>query len=219
MGRYLAMGLPTRIHFYKKESYTANSEFKILDNKEDILKKIKNYIDISFYDFDECTDGSDAFGLKLNEKMASENIHDVIKEVVNLIDDSRIRDALYYKEEIDYDNFSNENHPLFVHQYKDDDEYESDWQKKHLCDSYCLKSNSGEIGEDMPFYSSEYWLFDYDRELTRNIEVNMLFFALWIDIDKFDSEDETRLIQLINKFSRRYFKNDLSNNLLFYISG
>ena len=58
-----------------------------------------------------------------------------------------------------------------------------------------------------------------ESELLRNVDISASYIELWIDENKIDGEDESKIIQLLNIFSRNYFKNPLGKDIHFYIFG
>ena len=86
---------------------------------------------------------------------------------------------------------------------------------------YYLESTNHDnriLDESYAFFDSSPWLFDLDRELTDNVRISITVVDLWINFNKFFSEDETVLLMLLNKFSKTYFKSKLSKIMIFHIT-
>ena len=61
------------------------------------------------------------------------------------------------------------------------------------------------------------WLFDLKDEFY-DLRTSMQAINIWINFEKFFSEDETVLLMLMNKFAKTYFKSKLSKIMIFNIT-
>lgn len=204
MGRNLALGVATTIWISKKKNYWT-SDFDLFKNEEKIKEELKNLIDISAYDFNR---EEDKFVLTMKPEYFSNNIHDLIKELYPVID-CRIcminKSSTKNKIELDED-FNSKNYPIELKVHEDGPD-EGDL----YCDWF--------QGEDYSFgETSEWWLFK-SKELRQNIHIDKSHILIWLDINKIDYEDETKMLEIMNKMARTYLKSKLSKNSFFYISG
>ena len=127
MGQSLALGITTKITIRKKKGY----------EEEDInyaLKDLKKIINIDDYEIKY--KGEDGILLKLKEEIFNNNIHDFLKEIDQLTS-SRYYfiDCLMENEAktIKFDkNFNKENYPIKLKWYDENDEYQSEYEKKRI---------------------------------------------------------------------------------------
>ncbi len=204
MGRYLATGISTSIVIKKKDGWESSEEFNVLENKDDILKDLNNMIDVSKY---ECIYGNDYITLQLKIEHFNDNIHELIKELYPMINcESCILSNCEKKVKILSKEFNKKDFPLTISNKKRNEE--------NII--YCIQSDYEE--KLNYFISPEYYLFE-NYEYKKNIKVDLYFINLWQDFHKYDGEDETKMLEIINKMSRFYYKSPLSKNMLFYILG
>ena len=115
------------------------------------------------------------------------------------------------KEEIDFNskNFCQEKYPLEL-------KYVEDYGSKNL---RIVGKNS--YLNDFGSYYEPTWLyrksnlFGWDDKY--RIDINSA--AIWIDMDKYDGEDETNMLFTLNSMKNSYFKSPLSENIFYYIFG
>ena len=208
MGRYLALGVATTIDVYKKKR--APLDFSITQNKDKIKKQLEKFLDLEKYD---CCENDDCFTFRIKTDIFNDNVHDLIKELYPMIDCyyDLCGDDYYCGNDDEKDkirkNFNAENYPLTLTICGEG------YRKGRFCSSW----NDG--CEDGSFPAApEYWLFE-DKEFRNNIDVNISYITIWFDCNKFDSEDETPLLEIMNNMSRKYYKSPLSRTMFFYISG
>lgn len=218
MGRYISGGVAVKLRISKQKKYYSFSKCDLVENRTEILEQLNRYIDVSKYRIVEYDDG---FELNIDEDYVEKNIYDLVKEINPLLNcDSYFLYNLLDKDyKRDLSEFSEDKYPLHLHKYTEEDTYKNECIKHDLCGHYCIKSDYGYIVEDTPFYSSERWLFNYDMKFVENVCVDIDFIPLWSDYDKFASEDEDKMLQIMNTMSKSYFNSKLSKNFLFYISG
>lgn len=204
MGRYLAVGISTSIVIKKKYGWESSEKFNVLENKDDILKDLNNMIDVSKY---ECIYDNDYIVLQLKTEHFNDNIHELIKELYPMINcESCILSNCKKKVKILSKEFNKKDFPLTISNKKRNEE--------NII--YCIQSDYEE--KLNYFISPEYYLFE-NYEYKKNIKVDLYFINLWQDFHKYDGEDETKMLEIINKMSRFYYKSPLSKNMLFYILG
>lgn len=201
MATCLALGVVSSISIYKKK----NSDIKL--NKEQIMKSLNQYLDISKYKLMEYSNG---YKLKIEPKYFKENIHELIQELYPLIRCN----AIIEKHGEEYYNFINndfnyQSFPLTLKQFTKD-EY-----GHHKGDFY---RSWDKVEEEMAFEFPQYWVFE-DWDLKENLNVRFGYIPLWWDYEKIMSEDETKLLKILNTMVHSYYKSSLSKNILYYISG
>ena len=50
-------------------------------------------------------------------------------------------------------------------------------------------------------------------------KISIDFIITWIDFSKYLGEDESGMLDILNKMKKNYFKNPLGKDLMFYIAG
>jgi len=83
---------------------------------------------------------------------------------------------------------------------------------------YQYRLNDTNIIEYLPYDNFRYSLLG-NYESYAKLDVEMYFIPIWMDYDKTICEDSSRLLYLLNTFSRQHLKSKLSKSLLFYIMG
>ncbi len=204
MGRYLAVGIATSIVMKKKDGWESSEKFNVLENKDDMLKDLNNMIDVSKY---ECIYGNDYIVLQLKTEHFNDNIHELIKELYPMVNcENCILSNCEKKVKILSNKFNKKDFPLTIS------------NKKRNAENiiYCVQSD---YEEKLNYFTSpEYYLFE-NYEYKKNVKIDLYFINLWQDFDKYDGEDETKMLEIINKMSRLYYKSSLSKNMLFYMLG
>lgn len=199
MGRYVAVGVVSRIDIFRKNN------FNLEKNKEKILTDLGKYLDLSKYDMESY---KNCLSFYLKKEHFNNNIHDLIKEMAPIIKS----DALLYNcgedIEIETADFNKQNVPIIIKRYE---------KGNKEGEFYCECKEDSE-NEEIAYEFPEYWIFN-DEDLSDELEVKFAYICLWRDWDKFGSEDETNLLKILNTLRYPYFKNELSKNILFYISG
>lgn len=205
MGRYLALGVASSVMLRRKKNYWGDkSDFDFQKNETKVKKGLSTLLDITKYSIAVDQEGMD---LEMKPECFSSTIHDLIKELYPLID---CRSALELNEIEFNENFNQENYPLTIKKSEKSDAY-------HTKGYFYLESNDFSEWPD-GFCVPEVWLFD-DEELVKNIHVTMAYILLWADFSKFSSKDETELLKIMNRMSRKYFHSSLSKNMFFFIFG
>lgn len=206
MGRYLACGIAINIIVKLRKEDDKIDESDL----ENIKKHMNNFISMDNYEIDTYDDG---FSFTIKKDFLEKNIHDIIREVSNLIyfDLSYLFDEEYNNKEIDVfsKDFNQENYPIILEEEKSDNFVD-----------VVLKTKYHNF-DDFPCYDEPYWLYD-DSNLfgyRNKYKIRLNPAAIWIDLAKYSGEDETSLLSILNKMKKVYFKNPLSENLIFYIFG
>lgn len=202
MGRFIAFGVPSTINVVTK-----GKEYDIKKVKEKIISDLSNFLDLSKYN---CTEYDNGFVFKIKPKHFQDNVHELLKEIYPLIRcDNFLYGTKFQDINIMSDAFNKKDVPLIIKQFEKDEyghrkgDFYKEWSK---------------VEEDLPMEWPEFWIFK-ERELKRNVSIQMLYINLWRDWDKIFNEDDTNLICIMNTLLQGHFKSPLSKNCLFYISG
>lgn len=196
MGRYLSCAIAISMEIIKKD----NKPFDVeeLNNTKRALKRIFNF------DLYNIKEDKNLIRLELKKDIFDSNIHDLCIELKNSLYQSNF--LLY---ENDYLNKPKENWPITLIKTQDD--------KKYMVKLTENSSSSNTVCRDL------YW-FGFSPLLRRDIKnwrdyiFNIEGIHLFLNINKISSEDETELICLLNWFKKDYFKNKLSDSIIFYIT-
>lgn len=203
MGRYVAFGVASTINVLTKKE----NKYDIYKNKDKILGSLNNFLDLSKYN---CKEYENGFVYKIKPKYFQDNIHELLKEIHPLMNcEDLFYDTKYQDIDISSDKFNKEDVPLIIKQYK---KSESGHREEGFYNDW------DDMEEDLPMEWPEFWLFK-EEELHENVRIQMLYICLWRDYDKIFSEDETKLICIMNTLLQGHFKSVLAKNCLFYISG
>lgn len=220
MGRNVAMGIACKISVHK-ENYTTKERFLELNSQ--IKENIEKHIDVSHY---KVIETDEKITYKIDESFVNEHIHELVKEVNHLLDmknyflyNSWYND--YQNIDLNSDKFNQKNYPFELKWFDENYNYESEYEKKYLCNDYGVRTGDKEEYTYLtgPFYPENVWMIHGESELLRNVNIYASYVELWIDENKIDGEDESKIIQLLNIFSRNYFKNPLGKDIHFYIFG
>ena len=203
MGRFLACGVLTRIKIIKGGS---NPDYKISKEKENIIKQLNKYVDISNYEIEEYENG---FELDLKKEIFNENIYALFEELDTVIDCTK--KYLYDTRESEL--------CLELKKYDDNYKYESDYEKEHNYGDFQVKTKDDQYRLDQVYYPSVDWLLYGNRTMIRNLIVRIDIVNLWRDEDKILTEDDYSLLHIMNTIKTKYFNTPLSKNLIIYISG
>jgi len=197
MGRVLASGLLSSIFIRKRSSM-----YSVIDLKKEfknVLKEMDKIIDTSKYDIIE---KENAFIMYLKPDFVNENIHDLLKEM-----DVLTPIHLYYDGE-----------DLEV------DVNDKDFKKKvklnckvHDYDYSIIYEDEEIITENRIFYPLDFFL--YSSSLIQDIEIKGAILTLWSDFNKYDGEDETMMLEIINTMKTTYYHTELSKVLIYEIIG
>ena len=201
MGRYLAASIPTQLFIKKKSERFANLD--LVKDKEKILNQINKYIDLSFYDIEG---NEEQIHLKLIEEKANKYLKELLEEINPILDlDYYLQYCLFDREDnakLQYDNI------VIKKDIKPNDIDYYMTAGKHKC----------EIEEDWACTDGAPWLFDLEDEF-KLIGVRMFSIHIWLDFPKYYGENENKMLLLLNKFSKNYFKSELSKVMIFNIFG
>lgn len=201
MGRYLAASIPTQLFIKKKSERFANLD--LVKDKEKILNQINKYIDLSFYDIEG---NEEQIHLKLIEEKANKYLKELLEEINPILDlDYYLQYCLFDREDnakLQYDNI------VIKKDIKPNDIDYYMTAGKHKC----------EIEEDWACTDGAPWLFDLEDEF-KLIGVRMFSIHIWLDFPKYFGENENKMLLLLNKFSKNYFKSELSKVMIFNIFG
>lgn len=203
MGRYLALGLVTKIQIERgKDNWGLYSEdIKISKEKDKILKDMNNIIDTSKYKI-KYKKEEDSIYLELKDiDFFNENIHNLIKELYPLIDCRYRIDP--EKGNVSYDKtFTKEKYPFNLIE-KDNKFYEE------LTKSY----------EEYAYWQvPETFLFKNEK-YKNGLKCDICYIPIWIDWNKVGCESEHYILKLLNTMSRKYIESSLIRIMLFYIYG
>ncbi len=205
IGRYLAAGIPARIHIYCKSKNFDKSRLKKL------YEKLSKYISMDLYSHKEYDTG-DLFVLK---DISKEEIYKTLCEFKKVTE----QDYTLFPPDDEYSSLeeilSNDFKFKIVYGYE---KYGKNGRKYN---GYFVNENFREF--DIGFYT-ELWLLrdcDLTGSFDYEVDIHIEYFDIWMDIDKIDSEDETTLLAILNKFKIKSFANcsELTKSILFYISG
>lgn len=201
MGRYLGASIPTRLLIKKaKNSFT---KIDVIKDQEKIIDKINEYIDLSFY---YITYGEDYIYLRLNEKKTNEYLKELLKEINPIMGMDRYLFFNLYRDENTKEEFKFDNTHIKYIETEDDSNYFISGDN----DKYMLK-------EVYTCLDGAPWLFDFKDEFY-DLRTSMQAINIWINFEKFFSEDENVLLMLMNKFAKTYFKSKLSRIMIFNIT-
>lgn len=201
MGRFLALGVATRIQIEKSEDawrFDIKS-INILKNK--ILKDMENIIDISKYEITYEKE-EDCLCLELKDKdFFNKNIHKLMKELYPLINCRRLISPR--GEDVLFDEtFTKEKYPFNL--IKKDAEF--------------YEELTGMKEEWAPWQVPESFLFKNEK-YQEGLHCDIWYIPIWIDVDKIGCESEHYILKLLNIMSRKYIESSLIKIILFYIFG
>lgn len=220
MGRHVAMGIACKISIYKR-NYTTKERF--LELKNQIKEDIERYIDVSHYRVIETDEG---ITYNIDESFVNEQIHGLIKEASHLLDME-----MYFLCNSGYDDYKNidltsekfnqKNYPFELKWFDENDNYRNEYEKDNLCYNYGVRTGDEKKYDflTLPFYIENVWMIRGDSELIENVNIHSSYIQLWMDENIIDGEDESTIMELLNVFSRNYFKNPLAKSAQFYICG
>lgn len=244
MGRYLAAAIPTTISIRNREGLIAKPY--VLDVKKDtdkILQKVSKFVDLSFYkvyvDNEEekeksLSEEDDEYNyyssekedqregciyLELDEAKANKYLKDLIEEIHPLLD----LDGYFFNYIFDKDR------EKLLEDYKINIDKVTEENISKLPSNYQYRAQPGElyiagtsakdcIAEENIIYFGAPWIFYPESDYNRNVKVKIDGLVLWYDTEKIDSEDETKLLTILNTLSKNHFKSPLSKVMIFYIT-
>ncbi len=202
MGRYLAAGIPANIRVYSEEEGFDKKRLKKLQ------RKLAKYVCLDIYD---CLDLDNGYKYTLKkEAFTKENIYKALKEFEKVTDapisfysiyDENIKDMLSDKFKI---------------------EMVDDYEKYHS--SYGGFLINGEFSVfNKGCYEEDYLLWDcgLDNFGGYDAHISIDYIVIYVDDSKIDSEDESVLLSILNRFKIKNFQDcsPLARSILFYILG
>lgn len=206
MGRYLENGIMTKFYVIKKECWYSNKNFSIEKEMKRILEDLDKVIDTSLYELTSKEEERYEFSLKL--EVFNKNIHSLIGELSSL---TYPNTGMFYNLEsimktkkIDLKSKDfNENYPLTCILNKDGN---------------CIieGTDEDEIIESGLFFPL-YWMVN-DDYLRDNIKIRVIRIPLWMDFNKYDGEDSTQMLRIMNHMKLKYYNNELAKALIYYVT-
>ncbi len=121
--------------------------------------------------------------------------------------------------DVNSEDFNNQNYKMEFHYFDDNYNYQREGQKEVLKNKYAIISNDDYLLETMPFYTENNWIFSGQSDIIENVNIHTIYLMVWIDTNKIYGEDLTSALNLLNIFSRNYFKNPLGKDVHFFIDG
>ena len=217
MGRYIACGIACGLYIQKKRSTSMETFNKL---KNDINKNISNIINLDDYESNEY---EEELCFQIKENFVNNNIYDFIKEINNVLN---IKSYFLYNLfsrnktiDVNSEDFNNQNYKMEFHYFDDNYNYQRGGQKEVLKNKYAIISNDDYLLETMPFYTENNWIFSGQSDIIENVNIHTIYLMVWIDTNKIYGEDLTSALNLLNIFSRNYFKNPLGKDVHFFIDG
>lgn len=217
MGRYIACGIACGLYIQKKRSTSMETFNKL---KNDINKNISNIINLDDYESNEY---EEELCFRIKENFVNNNIYDFIKEINNVLN---IKSYFLYNLfsrnktiDVNSEDFNNQNYKMEFHYFDDNYNYQREGQKEVLKNKYAIISNDDYLLETMPFYTENNWIFSGQSDIIENVNIHTIYLMVWIDTNKIYGEDLTSALNLLNIFSRNYFKNPLGKDVHFFIDG
>lgn len=217
MGRYIACGIACGLYIQKKRSTSMETFNKL---KNDINKNISNIINLDDYESNEY---EEELCFQIKENFVNNNIYDFIKEINNVLN---IKSYFLYNLfsrnktiDVNSEDFNNQNYKMEFHYFDDNYNYQREGQKEVLKNKYAIISNDDYLLETMPFYTENNWIFSGQSDIIENVNIHTIYLMVWIDTNKIYGEDLTSALNLLNIFSRNYFKNPLGKDVHFFIDG
>lgn len=199
MGRSLALGIATDIYIRKKASRFGSNNFDLHNNFELLKSKFNDILDISKYEWNETDSG---YVLEMDMNYIIDNIHDLVKELYPLID---CRYFILGDSDIELDDkFNSKDYPLVL---------------KRTENRYEKFENNWNLTDSGSFYCTPEYMLLCDDKIAEMVHFDVDYILLWCDWAELDSENETKLLKIMNKISRSYWKSPLSKNILFFIDG
>lgn len=218
MGRYLALGIATTIYVEKnKNSLYSSKNFNLNKNKNKIINEMNKFLDMSKY---HCVENVDSLYFRMGRKHFNDNIYALLKELKPIINCDRMffGEFFGYNKEMTIEEVIKQKYKIKLDIYDETYHFDNEHQKENLLNEFYIECNGETTNERYsPFEAPACWLFD--GELSDRVRVSFGYMLIWCDWNKYVGEDETPMLKLLNTFSRNYFHNPLSKNILFYIDG
>ncbi len=198
MGRHLVNGVLTRFKIKKNNNYYSN--FDLQKELYNVLKDMGRIIDVSLYEL--TTKGSDYYEFSLKPNIFDNNIHDLIREISPLT----FPNVNYFA--YSRNKFGDINNKSFIDNFPFKCKINSNGK-------YYIEINDNKIDETQCFMPMHWILSNY--EIRENVKINACIILLWIDEDKYDGEDETNILRLINNMKTKYYNSELSKALIYHV--
>jgi hypothetical protein len=209
MGRYLANGIPTTISVVLERGYEVEK-----NDLTEIKKDLSKYVDLSMYELVKYDNG---YEFELKKEVFNKHIHELIKELEPLTScRSYFMFNLLDKYDINVlsDEFNKDNYKIELSKYGDNPEYEKENYIRE--NAYYIRCQKGHISEASS-YPYQFWALS--SEIRKKYYVDMSFIMLWMDYNKYNGEDETPMLKVLNSMKSSYYKNPLSKSLIYFIAG
>ena len=215
MGRYLSAGIPVKITVYKRDEEKLNKE-----EQKEVKEQLERFYNLDNYKetMEKTEENIYSLTYKMNKKFFNDNIHEAIKEIEHINDCDYLLEYLFNNCNIDYENFNQENYPIKLSEITKEDK---PWPEDTIGEM-CIRREDGDYRmNEYYFYSEGIWLFD-NYKLKRKYKISMSYILLYAEIDKFFSEDESGVLEILNTLRVGYFKdsdNELAKTLTYLIYG
>ena len=188
MGRYLEAGIPVQIKVFKESREKLNSE-----EQKEVKEQLERFYNLDNYkETMEEKEGNRYFlTYKMNKKFFNDNIHETIKEIIPIHNCNYLLDYLFNYSSIPYEDFNQKNYPIKLSEITKED---NPWQENTIGEM-CIRREDGDYQmNEYYFYSEGIWLFD-NYKLKRKYKISMSYILLYMEIDKFFSEDESLVLE------------------------
>jgi len=208
MGRYLTGSIISSFKVTKKRNGGIwHSPYDVKENKEKVLEELSKMINLDFFDMEEIENG---FSFKLKEEPLNRYFVDYMEEL-NTLDSYAVSTFIeHYYGENSNKKIEDIEGKLKIANLID--------CAKHEYTALMLEDSEYEEREEYnPFFPDEaYFLRELDGYRGIDMEVN--YFVLLFNADKWDGEDEWYMCYLLNRLVRLGLKNPLKDITFFCIS-
>lgn len=206
MGRNLANGIMSKFYVIKKERWYSDKNFSIEKEFKAILEDLDKVIDTSLYELTSKEEDCYEFSLKLD--VFNKNIHSFIGELSSL---TYPNTNMFYNlksimktKKIDFKSKDfKEAYPLACILNKDG--------------NYIIEGNDEDEIIESGLFFPLYWMVN-DGHLSDNIEIRVRVIPLWIDFSKYDGEDSTEMLRIMNHMKLKYYNNELAKALIYFVT-
>lgn len=220
MGRYISNAIITEMTIFRgKHSYLFKNDMEFMNAKEDILSEIGKEYNLDLF---EVTYYDDAIKLVLKEQILQDNLFALIREFSKYV----YPNSLYIldqfniskKEFFSSGSFDEDKYHLHLEHGKN---YKGEIDKEQPITIYCNDIQCSQMASYLDTY--QYAMFKPNFKYFSGYENDISIYCggvnFWLDFNKYDGEDETPFLRLLNIFSKRVIKNPLGNILLYHIDG
>ena len=210
MGRYLGVGLASKIYITKRRE----NSYSIEDNYDNILKKISETLDLDIYDVEY---KDDVIQLTIKKDFVNDNLKELILELDKAV--PVVDDLIYIVYGDEYRNKTIDDVDISFCKYDDKYSYEYERQKEDLIESFYFKINNKDYRfYDVPFQTSDF-LFFKEYQMNHNLIVYLEVNSLWEEQFKFLSETDYYILHALNSLKMMGLKNKLKGGIVFTIFG